>query len=193
MRCLSPHAGYSIQVFEGEEQVMVDSRRGYANTVVIRKPVIADFQQGGLLEHEITDALTYFNFSGLPEGVNPLTRVSFFDTEAYAQRIPEENREQELAAIDQRLRELQQMFPSEFIIVDHPAAPKPWPSYDRDTVEEILQIQERQGYDPQVVRVYEQENQAREEIIAPMERLERIAAGLPVDDEPDTDEVVVSA
>ena len=49
-----------------------------------------------------------------------------------------------------------------------PGAPKPWPSYDKDTVEEILQIQERLEMDPELVRIYEEENSARDEIVTTM-------------------------
>jgi hypothetical protein len=82
MRCISPYSGYSITVFEGNEQIVVDAR-GYAQTVVLEKPVIANFERSGLLDNEIEAALTSFTFAGLPEGINPLTRIAVFDTEAY--------------------------------------------------------------------------------------------------------------
>jgi hypothetical protein len=188
MRCISPHAGYSIQVFEGNEQVVMDAR-GYASTVVLQKPVIANFQQGGLLDHEIGDALEYFNFSGLPDGVNPLTRVASFDTEAYVEQFPEKakgdkpGRSEMLVQIDDRLRELQARHPNEFIIVEQPQSPRPWPSYDTDDAEFIVRFQERLQVDPQVVRLYEVENQNRDEIVSAMEKLERTRAGLPPEQE----------
>lgn len=171
MRCLSPHGGYSIQILEGNEQVVIDAR-GYAQTITLNKPVIANFDKSGLLDHEIEAALFMFNFSGLPEGVNPLTRISCFDTEAYVEQYPKDRRDELLVQIDSRLRELQERHPSEFIIVESPQAARPWPSYDDDTVEDVLKFQERLRINPQTIRVYEVENQNRPEIVEAMLRIE---------------------
>lgn len=171
MRCLSPHSRYSIQVVEGVEQTMMDAR-GHAFSQIISKPVVADFEQGGLLDHEIEAALEFFNFSGVPEGINPLTRISFFDTEAYAERFPPENRAEVLEKIDSRLRDLQTRHPSEFIIVEHPTALAPWPSYDQDSVEDILEFQTRLQISPEKVRIYELENENRSEIVLAMQKQE---------------------
>lgn len=171
MRCLSPYAVYSIQVFEADEQIVVD-QRGAAKTVVLSKPVIADFDRAGLLDHEIEAALESFNFSGLPEGVNPLTRIAVFDTEAYVQRFKAEDRAEMLEKIDARLRELQEIHPGEFIIVEQPEAAKPWPTYDEDSVEDIIRFQARLQVNPETVRIYETENENRPEIIEAMLRQE---------------------
>lgn len=173
MRCLSPFARYSIQVFETKERVMQD-QGGYAISVPLQKGVNAQFDKLGLLDHEADLVLATFNFGALPEGVHPLTRVGVFDTEAYCldhYDDPKERAEM-LAAIDKRLRELQEKFPSHFIVVDTPAAPKPWPTYDEESVEDILKLQERLAYSPELVRRYEEENDGREEIIEAMEALE---------------------
>lgn len=167
MRCLSPSANYSIQVFEGDERIVVD-QAGVARQINLTSPVIANFEQRGLLDHEIEEALEHFNFSGVPEGVNPLTRISSFDTEAYVQRFPEEEQETMIEKMDKRLRQLQGMFPGEFIIVDQPAAKQPWPSYDGDTAEEILDFQERLGINPETVRLYELEHENRSEVVQAM-------------------------
>lgn len=167
MRCLSPHAGYSIQVIEGQEQVVVDAR-GFANTVQLHKPVIADFQQGGLLDHEIEAALEQFNFSGIPEGVNPLTRISSFDTEAYVERFPANQKDELLVQIDQRLRDLQKINPNQFIVVEQPYAERPWPSYDQDSAEDILKFQERLRINPELIRRYEVENKNRQTLVLAM-------------------------
>jgi hypothetical protein len=171
MRCLSPHTQYSIQVIEGNEQVVVDAR-GYAQSITLNKPVIANFQQGGLLDYEIEAALEYFNFSGLPEGVNPLTRIATFDTEGYVERFPQDQRDEMLIQIDARLRELQERHPGEFIIVEPPQVAKPWPSYDKDSVEDVLKFQERLQINPETIRLYESENQNRQKIIDAMFALE---------------------
>lgn len=167
MRAISPHAGYVIQVFEGHEQVVVDAR-GYAQSVPLEKPVLAKFTQGGLLDYEVEAALEYFNFSGVPEGVNPLTRVSSFDLEAYCQQFPENQRDEKYVAIDKRMRELAERFPSEFRIIDPPRKAQPWPSYDEDSIADILKFQERLRIKPEAIRLYEVENKNRQKIIDAM-------------------------
>ncbi len=173
MRCLSPNAKYGIQLFGTGERVIADAG-GFAVSVPQRAQVHAQFDNGGLLAHEEELALKTFNFTGLPEGVNPLTRVGVFDTEAYCLNHYENEKERTemQAQIDQRLRELQPRFPQQFIIVETPAAAKPWPSYDEDSPEDILKLQERLAFDPSLVRRYEEENEGRAEIIEPMQELE---------------------
>lgn len=171
MRCISPHGRYSIQVFEGNEQIGLD-QRGVMHAVQLSEPVVANFEQGGLTEWEIEAALMSFNFAGVPDGVNPLTRVSVFDTEAYVQKFPAAERQAKLEAIDARLRELQERHPSEFVIVEKPAQKAPWPSYDTDTVEEIVALQKRTGISPEAIRLYEHENQGRQAVIDVMTSLE---------------------
>ena len=61
MRAISPHPKYSIQVIEGEENIVMDAR-GYAHTVDLKKPIVANFQQGGLLDYEIEVALARLRF-----------------------------------------------------------------------------------------------------------------------------------
>lgn len=171
MRCLSPYSGYSIQVFEGQEQVVTDAR-GYATTTVLNKPVIADFEHQGVLDHELEAVLSAFTFSGLPEGVNPATRIGVFDTEVYAMRFPKKDRDAMQVQIEERLRELQPSRSAYFIIVDTPQAEKPWGSYDDETVEDVLKFQERLQIEPARVRRYEQENENRPEIVKAMTALE---------------------
>lgn len=171
MRCLSPHGNYGIQVFEGEEQVVVDAR-GHAKSLVLKKPVIADFDRGGLLDHEIDIALQSFSFSGLAEGVNPLSTISVFDSEAYVQRFPEHQRDEMVVQIDQRMRELQKLFPSQFCVADPEEAARPWPSYDEDSVEDILNFQERLRIKPETIRLYEVQNRNRQAVVEPLLRIE---------------------
>ncbi len=172
MRCISPHGRYSIQVIEGEEQVGLDAR-GIMHSVELRKPQIANFEQGGLLEWEIEAALINFNFSGIPEGINPLTRVSTFDTEAFVQKVADPTARQELQdRLDERLRHLSKLYPSEFIIVEKPAAPTPWPSYDTDSIQDIVAFQARLGISPEAIRIYEYENQNRQAVIDVMTDIE---------------------
>lgn len=175
MRCLSRHTDYSIQVFEGKDQVVTDPR-GYATLRALEKPVIADFEHAGVLDHEAEAVLSAFTFSGLPEGVHPLSRVGVFDTELYSLRFPERDRDAMQVQIEQRLRELQKQHAGSFIIVDTPVAQKPWGKYDDLSVEDILKYQEALGADPTQIRRYEAENANRPEIIKAMTALEAEAA-----------------
>jgi hypothetical protein len=169
MRCISPYAGYSITVFEGNEQIVVDAR-GFAQSVVLEKPVIANFERSGLLDHEIELALMSFTFAGLPEGINPLTRIAVFDTEAYCSTLPADRRDELQVKIDQRLRDLAEQSPGDFIVVDAPEVEKPWSTYDECTVEEILALQLATGCNPESVYRYELENLNRDEVLEPMLR-----------------------
>lgn len=178
MRFISPHSRYSIQVIEGSDQIVTDNK-GVAQMITRAKPVIANFEQQGLHPWEIDAALERFNFAGVPEGVNPLTRVSVFDTEAYVygQEFEDEDQAQAyLDRIDKRLLKLAERHPSEFIPVPKPLSGKPWPTYDEDSVEDILQLQERTGISAETIRLYEVENQKRAEVIEAMENLENAQA-----------------
>lgn len=176
IRAISPHAKYSIQLIEGKEQVGMDSR-GTIHTITLKEPVIADFHQGGLTEWEEDAALLNFTFSGLPEGVHPLTQVSVFDPEGFVLARDDLDEGEKKALYDlivENLKRRADRFPSQFILVEKPGAAKPWPSYDKDAPEDIIQIQERLEIDPEIVRLYEEENANREEIVQAM--LDRQAA-----------------
>jgi hypothetical protein len=145
--------------------------RGFAKTVTLRKPLIAHFEQSGLTDWEQIAVYEKFTFSGLAEGVNPLTTVSVFDTETFCQRFGKDSRDEINVQMDKRLREQQLDNPSQFIIVDPPEAPRPWPSYDEMHTEEILSFQEILKVSPDQIRLYELENKNRDEIVLAMLRL----------------------
>lgn len=178
MRFLSRHENYSIQVFEGKEQIVTDPR-GYAQTITLQKPVVANFEKSGLLDHEQELALMTFNFSGLPEGINPLTTISVFDTEMYVDANFEEDERDDMdARMVARLIELHERHPSQFVPAPQPLAARPWPSYDKMDADEILRTREVLDANPESIRLYELENyevrekQVREEIVEAMLDLE---------------------
>lgn len=178
MRAISPIAKYGITV----QSPRVKRGMDQAGTIVEYTDgdlIHAQFETSGLTEWEQIVALENFDFSGLPEGVNPLTRVSVFDSEAYVQRFPKDERAGIQAKIDERLTELQEIFPSEFRIVEKPRQPAPWPTYDEATLEEILELQMVSGWSPEQIRLYEVENKNRPDVIEAMEKLEAEAAGTP--------------
>jgi hypothetical protein len=171
MRFISPHSNYAIQVREPVERVLAHGE--HVSRVIDSKPIVADFQQGGLMPHEVEVALETFNFSGLPEGVNPVTRLSFYDTEGAFPNDPE-TREM----VEQRMLELARDREQAFIPVEHPLAPRPWASYDEQTVEEILETMRTTGTDPNVVARYEAENRNRSTLL---EALSEAAPKQPVE------------
>jgi hypothetical protein len=177
MRCISPHRNYSIQVIEAEEQILVDAR-GFAKTLVLKKPVIANFQQSGMLDHEEYAALERFNFSGLPENVNPLSTVSVLDIEAEVQKFPADRRNEIYVQYCKRMTDLQARFPSEFIIVPSPQQAKPWPSYDEFNVEDVLKFQDILRIAPDDIRLYELENADRPEVVIAMLKITDPAAAV---------------
>ena len=177
MRAISPIGNYSIQLFEAIPKRGMDS----SGTVVEysdNKPVIAQFHRGGLTEWEEIAAIESFDFSALPEGVNPLTRVSVFDTEGLvANQEDGPEKDAFLEKVEKRLAHLATLFPGEFKIVEKPASPKPWPSYDDNTLEEIFELQAATQVDPQIIRLYEVENKNRAEVIEACEVIEQALRG----------------
>jgi len=154
--------------------------RGYGHVEVLEQGVGAQFMQGGLFDHEIEYAFEHFTFKGLPEGISPLTRVGVFDVESFCQQYPEKARPDrgqpgraEMAIqIVERLKELQEIFPGHFVVVEPPQAARPWPGYDEEPAEEVLKLQERLQMEPGIIRAYEEENQVRSEIMYAMLTLE---------------------
>jgi hypothetical protein len=186
MRAISPIAKYGITIQSPRAKRGMDGA-GVVVEYFDGDLIHAQFETSGLTEWEQIVALENFDFSGLPDGVNPLTRVSVFDSEAYVQRFPKDERDQIQKVIDNRLVELQQIFPSEFRIVEKPATAKPWPTYDENELEDtfdedgevvlgILSLQRLSGWSPEQIRLYEVENDNRPEVIAAMEALEAEAA-----------------
>lgn len=170
MRCISPHERYSIQVFEARTRRGSDSH----GTVVEfeESPSInAQFEKGSLLDHEVELALIAFDYSGMAEGSNPLSRIAVYDTEVFAAALGWDDEFH--TKVCDRLRHLQSLYPAQFIIVDQPLAPRPWPTYDEDSLEEILLVRERFRVSPQAVRLYEEQREfPRGQIVEAMLELE---------------------
>ena len=144
------------------------------------KKKIAQFQQGVLLNHEIEIGLKAFTFKGLPDGVPPETRLSVFDTRDYqrANKLTDEER----LELEKTL-EASPQFGNDFIRVDEIHAPKPFPSYDEKEPEEILELIEAAGVDPDVAYRYEAENLARRELLDAFAKLGAADVGVPVEPE----------
>lgn len=171
MRAISPHGRYSIQLVEAVPKKGTD-RNGNVVEYSDTKPILAQFEQSGLMKWEEEAALEAFNFSGLAEGVHPLTTVGVYDSEIAVQYVADKSeREAKQKLIDDRLSELQKQFPSQFIIVEKPALPKPWPSYDETDLDEIESVMKVTGVSPADVIAYENENAQRPEVYDLMNEL----------------------
>lgn len=168
-RFISPHSRYTVAIDPGHERLVTD-QRGITFLHKESEPQVAQFEQSGMRDHEIQSALERWTFSGLPEGVNPLTRIGVYDPEANA--IAADWTDEGRKAVERKLWLQAEAHPGDLAFVLSPRQPMPWPSYDTDMVEEILQFQQRLGINPENVRRYEEENQARPEIVAAMWELE---------------------
>jgi hypothetical protein len=140
------------------------------------KKRIARFQQGVLLDHEVEVGLKTFTFKGLADGVEPFTRLSVFDTRDYqkANRLTDEEREKIEAILESA-----PAFGAEFIKVEEITAPLPFPSYDEKEPEEILEIVESAGIEPDVAYRYEAENLARKDLMEAFATLGAADVGAP--------------
>jgi hypothetical protein len=167
VRAISPYSEYGVWLISPKEKVIMDAS-GIGHREVLEKGAFAQFQSGQLLDHEIEVALENFNFTGLPEGVSPLTRISSFDTEVYCLQYPESERDAMQAQLDNRLEQHAERFPGEIRVVPHPKPEIPWPSYDTMGVEEILGFQKALWVKPEKIRLYELDNANRSEIVEAM-------------------------
>jgi len=168
-RFISPHTRYSIAVDPGNERLIQDSR-GVSHLHKESDPQIAQFEQSGLRDHEIAEAFEKWTFSGLPEGVNPVTRIGVYDPEAQA--IAGDWSESGRKAVERKLWFEAENHPGDLTFVPAPRARVPWPSYDEDTAEEIIELQARLQVAPGQIRRYEEENKGRKSIVEKMWELE---------------------
>ena len=165
MRAISPHANYSIQIVEALTQKGVD-RTGVVQEIVKQSPVVLQFEHFAITAEEEAEALKAFNFTGLPEGVNPLTTLGVWDSIIY-QRTHSLTDEERINIEDALRKKGENAGWQRFIIVDAPRAPKPWPTYDEDGEDDVVAIAERLNLVEAVV-AYEKENGAREDVLAPL-------------------------
>ncbi len=168
LRAVSPHAKFSIQLIEAPVKRGPDG----SGTIVEwqeGKPVIAEFRQTGLYDWEQLAALEKFNFSGIPEGVNPLSTLAVYDPEAQA--IQNNWSPEFLETVVERLKVLAVLNPGSFIVVEAPAKRPPWKSYDSQDVSTILDVWKATATDAETVRLYEFENEGRSEILDVAEKL----------------------
>ena len=168
-RFTSVHSRYSVAVDPGVEKLVTDVR-GTSRMHQDSEPQIAQFEQSGLRDHEIADAFERWTFSGLAEGVNPVTTIGVYDPEANA--IAADWSPEQRKKVERKLWLESVFHPGDLAFVPSPRARVPWPSYDHDNVEEILELQARLQIPPSQVRSYEEENAGRVTITKAMWDLE---------------------
>lgn len=180
MRAISPHANYSHVLIRPEITTGVDAS-GRIREVEDGFMVNAQFEKSGLHDWEAAVAIEAFagEFGALPEGVNPLTRVSVFDTEAYVEarwgHDPKRAKDMQ-ARIDAALLHAAEKYPTKLRVVERPALAKPWATYDEQNVQEIFETLAATGTDPQVVWAYEAENKGRKTVFEGLDALRESAA-----------------
>lgn len=173
MRFISKYPGFKVTAIPGEDDLFTGRPK--------RLPIIAKFKPGFLYAWEVDAARRHFKFNGLTQIgepgaagdiIDPSIRVSYYDT-LEAQREEgwsDEFREQ----VEQGL--LSNPFHgSEFLMVEQPELPAPWPKYDelvahgRRTsemvAEKIAETVRDLGLDPEEVIAYERANRNREEVV----------------------------
>jgi hypothetical protein len=162
MRAISPHANYSIQIRSAKVRRGVD-QTGQMLEVVEQEPLVLQFEHFAVTPEEASAVLQAFSFSGLAEGVNPLTVLGVWDSEIYKRTFDKSDAEmQDICETLRRKGEANGW--RMFIIVDEPRAPKPWPTYDEDSEDDIIAAAQRFGFIESVIQ-YESENEQREEIL----------------------------
>lgn len=170
-----------------DERVMVlaDGQRQ-----VLQKGLTAEpWRFGDTTDWERLEVLKHFDqkFRGLTYDENPIHRLSTFDS-LYAQEVNGWTDEERLI-VEKRVKE----GPGhgvDYIVVDTPHVPAPWPSYDKlkpvgkrtveMVAEKIAETTSELGLDPDHVLAYERENENRPRVIAAVEALK---AGAPAVEE----------
>jgi len=172
LRLVSQYRKYEGPTLQDHrEMVLADGQR----QVLQQGYSAAPFNWGDLTEWERRTALEHWDgkFRGLTDDEDPLWRLSSFDTDEAAKKHGWTADEKA------RFEEVLRNSPSngsDYIIVDTPRVPKPWPKYDdlvvigRRTIEmvakEIAETVSSLGLDPDFVSAYERENANRPEVLA---------------------------
>lgn len=162
MRAISPHAEYKIQVRQPKLRrgVTVD---GSLIEVEESKSVLVEFEHFAITPEEEVVALKTFNFSGVPQGINPLTTLGVWDSLIYQRSTSISDKERE--EIEDLLRQKGEAAGWRmFIVVDEPRAAKPWKTYDEDDTETIVAAALRFGFVDEAI-TYEKENLNRQSLL----------------------------
>lgn len=182
LRAISIYRNYEGPTAQDERKMVLQD----GQVQILQKGLSAKpWRWGDVTEWENLQALKHFesSFRGLGYDENPSHRLSTFDS-LWAQEVngwTDEERE----IVEARVRS----GPGngvDYIVVDTPRVPAPWPAYDKlrpqgkrtveMVAEKIAETIAELEIDPQHVLAYERENENRPAVIAAVEALN---AGLP--------------
>lgn len=172
-RFISSYLKFSYQARPERTKLTADGY-SYLDTPLI----MCDFEPAALKRWEEEIALASFDFRGQPEGAGkPTYRISVFDTDEQA-KLRGWDKETK-AEVESSLRSSPNMG-RDFIELIRPRASAPWPNYDTivaskgpKTVAAIIVDKVREdGYDPEKVVGYEEENLNRADVIAVLRQLQ---------------------
>lgn len=159
-RYISPHQRYIITVEADEFKLDAEGHQ-----FKTRPLLQLEFIHGGIRKYEQDIALGHFDFGALPDGVHPESRLSFFDTKATTWDDATRDK------VEKFMRETPSNGQS-FLEIEAPRLSPPWPNYDQlksngsKSLSAVIADKVREdGYDPNDVISYEQENLDRPEVI----------------------------
>jgi hypothetical protein len=177
IRAVSIYRNYGGPNAQDEKKMVLAS----GQEQILQKGLMAEpWRHGDVTEWERLEAMRHFDgrFRGLTHDENPVQRLSTFDS-LWAQQVNGWT-DDERVTVEEAVKN----GPGngiDYIVVDRPAAPKPWPAYDKLTAqgrrtigmvaEKIAETTRELELDPQHVILYERENENRPEVIAALEAL----------------------
>lgn len=177
MYLISRSAGLTLPI-RSQKTFYVQSGPNAGDVDHVVPALTAEFRPAGFVPPFAREAVSKLPNFGLGMGMyesgereDPYTRCGALDTdlEAIAQGWSDEDK----LVVEQALMRANSNG-IEYIIVEAPAAAKPWPKYDDidgpDAAEQIAFYVNQLGVDPGVVKVYELENRKREDVVAAMDR-----------------------
>ncbi len=168
-RYISWSPGFS---FVGQRQVETPLGGGEYN--VKKRGIMCNFIQGGLTPWELDAADKAFQHRGVAGDEDPRRRYSWYDPEV-ARHLSEWT-DEEYEIVTKRLDEV--CGRGDVIKVDKPRVKAPWPAYDKlkakpgqKVADAIATKVVEDGYDPELVILYERENRNRADVIAALEAI----------------------
>lgn len=191
MRFISRHPGYTF-CLQLEDSTYMQDGKGATVRNINREMIDLKFSNRvSLWPWEMEAALKHFKFDGVQLQEDMVTkfpihdRISLLDTNEVANHYKMSYDEK--TAMENKLLQ-DQFYGQDFIMVEEPRVPAPWPTYD--TIKNVAKLVEQVvalGFtdDESLDRVitYERQNQARPEVMAELQRLKQ----------PATDEVLIEA
>jgi len=166
-RFISKYREYSVVA-----RRTIDRETAFQMGVHPQVGIICDFRwAGGISPWEKEDALKKLNFLGRTNDEDVANRLSVYDTEIQQllRKWDDKTREE----VDTALRSAVS-FGTDFIEVEHPKAPVPWPNYPK--IRSAAKIAGRvveDGYDTNAVLAYELENENRPDVIAALHAINK--------------------